>query len=156
MKKIFGMIILMLVLLPTQAQIPTTQGVGDSLTYFTAEQQAIYSDLNEKKLETYGNWVGVGGEDILKIVFGIIILIIFTSVIMYSFKHTCFEHKIIKKEINKRTFLLYHYGFLKYPKHKKYKIIKSKYNNEDIILMRFGHLVIFLFGFILILIAIFN
>lgn len=63
MKKIFGMIsifVLMIAVMPTQAQTPTTQRVGDPSTYLTAEQQAkYYSDLKiaelEKKLETYGN-----------------------------------------------------------------------------------------------------
>lgn len=68
MKKIIGLLsifVLMLVAIPTQAQ--QTKQVGDPTTYMTAEQLAKYTgdmkiaDL-EKKLETYGNWVGVGGE----------------------------------------------------------------------------------------------
>lgn len=67
MKKIIGLLsifVLMLVAVPIQAQ---TKQVGDPTTYMTAEQLAKYtSDMKiadlEKKLETYGNWVGVGGE----------------------------------------------------------------------------------------------
>ena len=68
MKKIFGLLSIfafMLVAIPTQAQNP--EKVGDPTSYMTAEQLAKYSsDMQiaslEKKLETYGNWVGVGGE----------------------------------------------------------------------------------------------
>ena len=68
MKKIIGLLsifVLMLIAIPTQAQ--TTKQVGDPTTYMTAEQLAKYqSDMKiadlEKRLETYGNWVGVGGE----------------------------------------------------------------------------------------------
>ena len=62
---LLSVFVLMLVAMPTQAQTP--QKVGDPTTYMTAEQLAKYqSDIHiadlEKKLETYGNWVGVGGE----------------------------------------------------------------------------------------------
>jgi hypothetical protein len=71
MKKIIGLfsiLVLMLVTIPTQAQTQTTdKKVGDPTSYMTPDQLAKYhSDMEvaalEKKLETYGNWVGVGGE----------------------------------------------------------------------------------------------
>ena len=50
---------------PSNAQTP--QRVGDPATYLTADQLAKYqADIKiaelEKKLDTYGKWVGVGGE----------------------------------------------------------------------------------------------
>lgn len=57
--------VLMIAVMPTQAQ--TTKQVGDPTSYMTPDQLAKYhSDIKvaelEKKLQTYGNWVGVGGE----------------------------------------------------------------------------------------------
>jgi hypothetical protein len=68
MKKIIGlftMIILLFAVMPTQAQNP--EKVGDPTSYMTSDQLAkYYSDIKvadlEKKLEVYGDWVGVGGE----------------------------------------------------------------------------------------------
>ena len=66
MRKITLLLIaMMLVVIPTQAQ--NIEKVGDPTTYLTGEQLAKYtSDMKiadlEKKLETYGDWVGVGGE----------------------------------------------------------------------------------------------
>lgn len=70
MKKLIGLFsifVLILVTIPIQAQTQTTKQVGDPTSYMTAEQLAKYqADIQiaelEKKLETYGNWVGVGGE----------------------------------------------------------------------------------------------
>lgn len=70
MKKIialFSILVLMLVTITTQAQTTTPEKVGDPTSYMTPEQLAKYhSDMEvaalQKKLETYGNWVGVGGE----------------------------------------------------------------------------------------------
>ncbi len=68
MKKIFVLSVLMTLLAvaccPASAQ---TKQVGNPESYMTAEQLAKYtSDIQiaelEKKLEVYGNWVGVGGE----------------------------------------------------------------------------------------------
>lgn len=67
MKKIIGLLsifTLLLVIMPIQAQISQ---VGDPTTYMTPKQLAKYQgDMDiaelEKKLQTYGNWVGVGGE----------------------------------------------------------------------------------------------
>ena len=69
MKKILCLLTLfafMVALAPVQAQTPIKQ-VGDPTSYMTTEQLAKYnSDMKiadlEKKLQTYGNWVGVGGE----------------------------------------------------------------------------------------------
>jgi len=67
MKKLFGLfLVLMVMLVSVQAQT-TTKKVGDPTSYMTPEQLAKYtSDIAtaelEKKLETYGKWVGVGGE----------------------------------------------------------------------------------------------
>jgi len=62
---LLSVFVLFLAVMPTQAQTP--QKVGDPTTYMTPEQLAKYtSDMRiaelEKKLEVYGNWVGVGGE----------------------------------------------------------------------------------------------
>lgn len=62
---LLSVFVLMLVAFPTQAQTP--ERVGDPKAYMTSDQLAKYeADIRiaelEKKLETYGNWVGVGGE----------------------------------------------------------------------------------------------
>lgn len=69
MKKILILVSLIVVFLAgycTSASAQTSK-VGDPTTYMTSDQLAkYYSDIKvadlEKKLETYGNWVGVGGE----------------------------------------------------------------------------------------------
>jgi hypothetical protein len=69
MKKIlvlsFILALLAIACCPASAQTP--EKVGDPTSYMTAEQLAKYQgDIRiaelEKKLEVYGNWVGVGGE----------------------------------------------------------------------------------------------
>lgn len=68
MKKLFGLfLVLMVMFVSVQAQTTNTKKVGDPTSYMTAEQLAKYnSDMKnaelEKKLETYGKWVGVGNE----------------------------------------------------------------------------------------------
>jgi len=186
MKKFLGMIltfVLMLVIsTQAQAQTSTTPMVGNPSTYLTAEQQSKhYSDLkiaDEKKLETYGNWVGVGGEvggaikegltavvdvsdkfsktdvgkftiymvawkvigkDIVRIVLGIFFIIIFTWLLIYSFKHTCIERKILIKDENP--------GFMRYPKKREYKIIEPRFGTgEGLGGIRILHLILFFIG----------
>lgn len=67
MKKIFIFLLILILFLAfnVEAQVPSK--VGNPEAYLTAEQLAKYqSDIKvaelEKKLQTYGNWVGVGGE----------------------------------------------------------------------------------------------
>jgi hypothetical protein len=126
----------------------------------------------DKKLQTYGNWVGVGGEvgtaieeglsavvdvankfgktdvgkftlimvgwkiigkDIIRIILGIIFLIIFTWIIIFSFKRTCIERKILIKNP----------GFMRYPK--EYKIIEPLFDNgEGLGFIRILHLMFIL------------
>jgi len=185
MKKIFGMLtifVLMIAVMPTQAQTPTPK-VGDPSTYLTAEQQAkYYSDLKiaelEKKLQTYGNWVGVGGEvgtaikegltavvdvadqfgktdvgkftmymvawkvigkDIVRIVLGLIFIAIFTWLLIYSFKRTCIERRVLVENKNA--------GWFRYPKEKKYEIIEPRFGNgEGLGAIRVLHIIFFLIG----------
>ena len=159
------------------------QKVGDPSTYLTAEQQAkYYSDLKiaelEKKLETYGNWVGVGGEvgtaikegltavvdvadkfggtdvgkftmvlvawkvvgkDMVRIVLGLVFIAIFTWLLIYSFKRTCIERRILVKNSNP--------GFLRYPKIKDYEIIEPRFGDgEGLGIIRIAHIVFFFIG----------
>ena len=170
----------MIAVMPTQAQTPTPK-VGDPSTYLTAEQQAkYYSDLKiaelEKKLQTYGNWVGVGGEvgtaikegltavvdvadqfgktdvgkftmymvawkvigkDIVRIVLGLIFIAVFTWLLIYSFKRTCLERRILVETKNA--------GFMRYPKERKYEIIEPRFGDgEGLGAIRVLHLVFFL------------
>lgn len=70
MKKILILVSLIVVFLAgycTSASAQTVSKVGDPTAYMTQVQLAqYYGDLKiadlEQKLETYGNWVGVGGE----------------------------------------------------------------------------------------------
>lgn len=186
MKRFIGMISIFVLIFATQiqAQTPTTpQRVGDPSTYLTTEQLAKYnSDIQiaelQKKLETYGNWVGVGGEvgtaikegltavvdvadkfsgtdvgkftmilvawkvigkDIVRIVLGIIFISIFTWLLIYSFKRTCVERRILVENKNP--------GFLRYPKERKYEIIEPRFGNGDGLgIIRFLHLIMFMIG----------
>ena len=162
--------------LSIQAQTPKP---GDATTYLTPEQQAKYSaDLKiaelEKKLDTYGKWVGVGGEvgaavregldavvdvadkfgktdvgkftmymvawkvigkDLVRIVLGIIFIIGFTWFLIYSFKTTCLDRRVVLRNP----------GFMKYPK--EYKIIQPYFGDGNGLgAIRFLHLVLFFFG----------
>jgi len=183
MKKIFGLLMLVLFIgINVQAQTQP-QKVGDPSTYLTAEQQAkYYSDLKiaelEKKLETYGNWVGVGGEvgtaikegltavvdvadkfggtdvgkftmvlvawkvvgkDMVRIVLGLVFIAIFTWLLIYSFKRTCIERRILVKNSNP--------GFLRYPKIKDYEIIEPRFGDgEGLGIIRIAHIVFFFIG----------
>lgn len=161
MKKILFLFSMFIVLfISAQAQQPQTKQVGDPSTYLTVEQLAKYNaDIQtaelQKKLETYGNWVGVGGEignaikegltavvdvadkfgntdvgkftlvmvawkvigkDIVRIVLGFIFIALFTWLLIFSFKRTCLDRRILIENTNT--------GFLKYPKVKKYQIIE--------------------------------
>jgi len=184
MKKIIGLIIMMLLIgINVQAQTQPTKQVGDPTTYMTSEQLAkYYSDIKiaelEKKLETYGNWVGVGGEvgtaikegltavvevadkfgntdvgkftmvmiawkvigkDLVRIVLGLIFIAVFTWLLIYSFKRTCVERRVLVKNTNP--------GFLRYPKVKEYEIIEPRFGNgEGLGIIRIGHLIFFFIG----------
>jgi len=184
MKKIIGLIIMMLLIgINVQAQTQPTKQVGDPTTYMTSEQLAkYYSDIKiaelEKKLETYGNWVGVGGEvgtaikegltavvevadkfgntdvgkftmvmiawkvigkDLVRIVLGLIFIAVFTWLLIYSFKRTCVERRVLVKNTNP--------GFLRYPKVKEYEIIEPRFGNgEGLGIIRIAHLLFFFIG----------
>ena len=159
----------------------TPKRVGDPKTYMTAEQLAKYdSDMKiaelEKKLDTYGKWVGVGGEigtavqegleavvdvadkfgqtdvgkftlimiawkvmgrDAVRIVLGIIFIIMFIWLLIYSFRKTCIERRVLVKQENK--------GFLRYPKTKEWKIIEPLLQDGDGLgIVRIAHIVFFL------------
>ena len=175
------------------AQTTTTKS-GDPLSYMTSEQRLAYeADLKltelqniknleikqlEKKLETYGNWVGVGGEvgtaineglsavvdvadkfdgtdvgkftmvlvawkvvgkDVVKIILGLIFIIIFTWLLIFSFKRTCLDLRILTENTNP--------GFWKYPKVKKYEVIEPLLSDGDGLgVIRILHVVLFLIG----------
>jgi hypothetical protein len=184
MKKLIGLLsIVMLLAFSAQAQTQPTKQVGDPTTYMTGEQLAkYYSDIKiaelEKKLETYGNWVGVGGEvgtaikegltavvdvadhfgstdvgkftmilvawkvigkDIVRIVLGLIFIAVFTWLLIYSFKRTCVERRILVKKSNP--------GFMKYPKVKEYEIIEPRFGDgEGLGIIRIAHLLLFFIG----------
>lgn len=154
--------------------------VGDPTSYMTPEQLAKYkSDMYiaelEKKLDTYGKWVGVGGEigtavqegleavvdvadkfgetdvgkftlvmiawkvmgrDAIRIVLGLIFIVMFTWLLIYSFKRTCVERRALVKRENP--------GFLKYPKIREWKIIEPLFQNgEGLGLIRIAHILLF-------------
>lgn len=68
MKRVLVLLsLIMFVAISTQAQTQTPSKVGNPEAYLSPEQLAKYqADMKiaelEKKLETYGKWVGVGGE----------------------------------------------------------------------------------------------
>lgn len=173
------------------AQTSSYKEVGNAETYMTPDQITKYhSDIKiaelekkadikiaelERKFETYGNWVGVGGEigtaieeglsavvgvadkfgktdvgkftlvmvawkvigkDIIRIVLGFIFLIIFTWLLIYSFKKTCVETKVLIKNENP--------GFFKYPKIKEWKIIEPLFTGgEGLGAIRIIHILFF-------------
>jgi len=135
-------------------------------------------DLMEKKLEQYGNWVGVGGEigeaiddglnsvvdvaekfgktevgkftlvliawkvvgtDVVRILLGLLFIGMFTWLLIFSFRRTCIERRVLTKRENP--------GFMKYPKLKEYKIIEPLFGDgEGLGIIRIVHLIFFLIG----------
>jgi len=165
---------------PASAQSTTPPKVGDPTTYMTAEQLAKYnSDMYiaelEKKLDTYGKWVGVGGEigtavkegleavvdvadkfgntdvgkftmvmiawkvigrDAVRIVLGLLFIAMFVWLLIYSFRKTCIERRVVTKRTNP--------GFLRFPKEKEWKIIEPLFTDgEGLGIIRIAHLLLF-------------
>ncbi len=185
MKKIFGLLFLFALVLSAQAQQVTVDMTdltpaqrakieADALIAKQEAQLALY----EKKIEQFGDWVGVGGEvgeavkqgleavvdvsdkfgktdvgkftmvlvawkvmgqDVIRIFLGLVFLGMFTWLLIYSFKRTCIERRVLIKNENP--------GFLKYPKVKEYKLIEPLFGDgEGLGIIRFGHLFMFLIG----------
>lgn len=81
----------------------------------------------------------VMGKDVIRIVLGIIFLIMFTWLLIYSFKRTCIERRVTTKRTNP--------GFMRYPKEKEYKIIEPLFGDgEGLGAIRLIHLGLFLIG----------
>jgi len=79
------------------------------------------------------------GKDIVRIVLGLIFISIFTWLLIYSFKRTCIERRVVTKRTNP--------GFMRYPKEKEYKIIEPLFGNgEGLGLIRMLHPVLFFIG----------
>lgn len=182
MKKVLSLFVMFAVLMigsQVLAQTTTSPRTGDPTTYMTPDQLAkYYSDIKiadlEKKLEVYGNWVGVGGEvgtaveealsavvsvaddfgktevgkftlvmvawkvmgkDLVRILLGIVFIAIFTWLLIFSFKRTCIERRVMTKNP----------GFMKYPK--EYKIIEPLFGDgEGLGIIRIAHLFLFFIG----------
>jgi len=147
----------------------------DQIAKLKAEAQL---ELMEKKLETYGNWVGVGGEigqaideglnsvvnvaekfgktevgkftlvliawkvvgqDVVRILLGLIFIGMFTWLLIYSFRRTCIDRRVLIKNENP--------GFMTYPKLKEYKIVEPLFGDgEGLGIIRIVHLIFFLIG----------
>jgi len=147
---------------------------ADALIAKQQEQLAVY----EKKIETFGQWVGVGGEigsaveegltavvdvadkfgktdvgkftlvmiawkvmgtDLVRIFLGLLFIGMFTWLLIYSFKRTCIDRRVVIKEQNP--------GFMKYPKLKEYELIEPLFGEgEGLGAIRMLHLVMFLIG----------
>jgi hypothetical protein len=147
----------------------------DQIAKLKAEAQL---ELMEKKLETYGNWVGVGGEigqaideglnsvvdvaekfgktevgkftlvliawkvvgqDVVRILLGLIFIGMFTWLLIYSFRRTCIDRRVLIKNENP--------GFMKYPKLREYKIVEPLFGDgEGLGIIRIAHLIFFLIG----------
>ncbi len=161
------------------AQAPTEK-ITVNASDLTAQQLAkIKTDQElqelEKKVETYGKWVGVGnevgvavkeslsavvdvadkfgktevgkftlvmvawkimGKDIVRIIIGLIFIIVSTWFIIYSFRTTCIERKVMLKNP----------GFLKYPK--EYQVVQPRFGNgEGLGIIRWLHLIAFFASF---------
>lgn len=166
----------------------------DPLSYMTPTQKLQYeSDLKlaelekiknmeiahlEKKVEQFGDWVGVGGEvgsaieegltavvdvadkfgttdvgkftmvlvawkvigkDVVRIVLGVIFLGVFTWLLIYSFRRTCIDRRVLIGTKNP--------GWFKYPKEKNYELIEPLFGDgEGLGAIRIAHLGFFLIG----------
>ena len=183
MKKIIGLLSIMMLFIAfnvqAQTQTPPTPNPNDPTTYLTEEGRIQWrNDLMmkewERKLETYGKWVGVGGEignamrealealgdfseteigkftmylvawkvigkDLVRIVLGLIFIAIFTWLIIFSFKRTCIERRILVKNSNP--------GFMRFPKVKEYEIIEPRFGDgEGLGIIRIAHILFFFIG----------
>ena len=147
----------------------------DQLAKLKAEAEL---ELMEKKLKTYGDWVGVGGEigeaidqglravvevagefgetdvgkftlvmiawkvmgrDVVKILLGLVFIAMFTWLLIYSFRRTCVERRIITKRHNP--------GLFRYPKEKEWKIVEPLFTEEGgLAWIRIAHLLFFFIG----------
>lgn len=187
MKRIFVLpVLLLLALTSVTAQTDYTTSnekivvnksdlTPDQIAKLKAEAEL---EMMQKKLETYGNWVGVGGEigtaideglnsvvdvaekfgktevgkftlvliawkvvgqDVVRILLGLIFIFMFTWLLIYSFRRTCIERRVLVKRENP--------GFMKYPKLKEYKIIEPLFGDgEGLGIIRIAHLIFFLIG----------
>lgn len=178
---IFGLLLLMAACVPASAQT-TPSKVGNPEAYLTPEQLAKYqSDINiaelEKKVKTYGDWVGVGGEvgiavregltavvdvagkfgntdvgkftmvlvawkvvgkDIMKIFLGLVFFIVFTVIVIYSFRTTCIERRILYKNNPQ--------GFWK-RNIKEWEIVEPRFGDQEGLgWIRIAHIAFFLIG----------
>ena len=79
------------------------------------------------------------GKDVVRILLGLIFIGIFTWLLIYSFKRTCIERRILVKKTNP--------GFLKFPKVKEYEIVEPAISaGEGLGVIRIAHLVFFFIG----------
>lgn len=163
---IFGLLLLMAACVPASAQTTTPSKVGNPEAYLTPEQLAKYqSDINiaelEKKVKTYGDWVGVGGagkfgntdvgkftmvlvawkvvgKDIMKIFLGLVFFIVFTVIVIYSFRTTCIERRILYKNNPQ--------GFWK-RNIKEWEIVEPRFGDQEGLgWIRIAHIAFFLIG----------
>jgi hypothetical protein len=176
------------------AHAQTSTNPSDPVSYMTPTQKLQYeSDLKlaelekikdmeiahlQKKVEQFGDWVGVGGEvgsaieegltavvdvadkfgttdvgkftmvlvawkvvgkDVVRIVLGVLFLSMFTWLLIYSFRRTCIDRRVLIETKNP--------GWFKYPKEKKYELIEPLFGDgEGLGAIRIAHLGLFLVG----------
>jgi hypothetical protein len=81
----------------------------------------------------------VVGKDVVRIVLGLIFISLFTWLLIYSFKRTCIDRRVLIKRENP--------GFMKYPKVKEYQLIEPLFGDgEGLGIIRIAHLVFFMIG----------
>lgn len=193
MKKIFGLLAIMTLLITVSA--PTTyaqanlNGGSDKVTISksdltpqqiaTLEAKTQLDKANaevsklQKKIETYGNWVGVGGEIGNAVKEGLTAVVDvadkFGKTDVGKFTMTMVAWKVIGKDVVKiiigllffitftatliytfkrltkeQRILIENPGFMKYPK--KYQVIQSKYDAEDTTIIAVIFIIAFLIG----------
>lgn len=181
MKKIIGLLIMMMLFIGINVQAQTPEKVGDDLTFKTivvdGEKYIAMGDVPKYLLATnkhiglgkeigeafnqaldavidkvgkfgdtdIGKWVmalviwNVAGQDMVRILLGLIFIAIFTWLLVYSFKRTCVDRRVLVKNTNP--------GFLKYPKVKQYEVVEPLFGDgEGLGIIRIAHIVFFFFG----------
>lgn len=157
---IFAMLFISIANVQAQVQTPAKPSPEQ---YLTADQMAKYqADVQiaelEKKLQTYGNWVGVGGEIGIAVREGLSAVVEvsdqfgktdvgrFTMImiawkimgdsvfgfafgLLYFIVSTIVFVRIFKRLIKPRKMIIENPGFLRYPK--KYEIIPAPFDNVD-------------------------
>jgi hypothetical protein len=183
MKKILGLITVMLLVVafaPSVKAQANLNGANEKITVNTSDltvdqlakikAEAEVKEL-QKKLETYGNWVGVGGEIGQAVKDGLTAVVDvadkFGSTNVGKFTMTMVAWKVIGKDIVKiilgllffftfvttliliyrrivlpRKFLEVNPGFFKYPK--QYKIVTTELDSEGITIVTIVFIIAFL------------